>query len=96
MNLLEMTPSQMAGMDFDCTCGRHHRVGIEKILVGSGVLQETGVVLQNAGAKKVYLLEDVNTKAAAGEKVFSLLSALGISVHERVFPVPLVPDEACV
>lgn len=95
MNLLELTPSQMADLEFDCACGQHHSVGIHKILIGSGVVRETGRVLQELGFKRTYVLMDDHTQKAAGEAVLPLLCHEQLDYHCHVFGPHLVPDENC-
>ena len=39
-SILEMTINEMAGAEFDCDCGHHHKLDIRHIAIGKGVLPE--------------------------------------------------------
>jgi len=79
-----------------CSCGKTHRFSA-KVIVGCGVLQKLPAVVNEYGAKKVFVLSDGNTYKAAGEKVCSLLEAAGILWKGYSFPGETVePDEQSV
>lgn len=61
-----------------CPCGKAHEAAIDEILAGSGVLARLPELVRRYKAKKPFLLCDVNTWAAAGERVQGLLQAAGI------------------
>ena len=80
-----------------CACGKRHSVAIDDVVVGSGVIRRIPEFLEKYGAKKPFILADVNTFAAAGEAVCSLLSDAGIPHSQYVFPqASLEPDEHAV
>lgn len=81
----------------DCTCGHKHEIAIDRIVVGSGVLQQLPELVRRCGAKKPFLLADCNTWQAAGEQVAEILDAAGILWKSYVFPdSELEPDERAV
>lgn len=96
--LLNLAPTDFAGLDYDCSCGRKHGVGIRKILIESGCIEKVAEVVRELGGTHVFLLADNNTYAAAGEKTEKLLAESGVPYHSRVFCTekPLVPDEYAV
>ena len=67
--VLNYSMNEMAGADFDCSCGRHHTLDI----MGQGVLKELTKVLEPFSGKKVYMLSDNHTFKAAGDRVLSIL-----------------------
>jgi len=67
-----------------CPCGKAHKF-FSKVLSGKGVLAELPALLAEKGVKKVYLLADRNTYAAAGERTEKLLSDAGFKVTAHVF-----------
>ncbi len=97
--LLEASTAELAGISFDCTCGRHHAVDISLIRVSSGIEREAAAyaALHSAG-KPVLLVADNHTFAAAGETMEKALAKAGLSVATHVFEPPhtLVPDEKAV
>ncbi len=79
-----------------CACGRKHEFRSE-ILSGQGVVRSLPEIVQRYGAKKPYLLSDVNTDRAAGALVRGLLDDAGIAYSQFCFAEPwLEPDERTV
>ena len=76
-----------------CSCGRLHECGLERLIVGSGVLAELPSVVRERGYTRVFLLADANTYAAAGRRAEELLSDAGIPCTKYVFPHSPEPDE---
>ena len=61
-----------------CSCGKVHSFSSE-IICGKGALEQLPECLRRWDAKQAFILSDVNTHAAAAEKVCSLLQAAGIA-----------------
>ena len=51
-----------------CPCGKVHTIAIDEVIVGSGVVERLPELVKKYG-KKPFLVADVHTYAAAGEKV---------------------------
>ncbi len=94
-SILDRPISQWAGMEYSCACGKSHKVDIQAIRVGSGVIQELPGILRNLGASHIFLVADNYTYEAAGRQVEQLLDQAGLAYHKRVFQTetPLVPNE---
>ncbi len=76
-----------------CPCGREHGFSA-KIYAGAGVLRNIPHYLAPFGVKKVFLLCDSNTYAAAGQQVEGVLTQAGIPVNAFVLTHdPVEPDE---
>ena len=92
---LDRPISQWAGMEYSCACGKSHKVDIQAIRVGSGVMQELPGILRDLGASHIFLVADNYTYEAAGRQVEQLLDQAGLAYHKRVFQTetPLVPNE---
>ena len=71
--ILNYSMNEMAKASFDCSCGRHHTLDIDKLVMGQGVIKELPEMVKGLGAKKVYMLSDNNTYKAAGETAETLL-----------------------
>ena len=79
-----------------CPCGKAHTVAIDEVVVGRGVVNRLPEFVRKYG-KKAFVVADVNTYAAAGEKVFELLKAAEIPFGSFVFKdTALEPDEKAV
>ena len=94
-SILDRPISQWAGMEYSCACGKSHKVDIQAIRVGSGVIQELPGILRDLGASHIFLVADNYTYEAAGRQVEQLLDQAGLSYHKRVFQTetPMVPNE---
>lgn len=94
-SILDRPISQWAGMEYCCACGKSHKVDIQAIRVGSGVMQELPGILRDLGASHIFLVADNYTYEAAGRQVEQLLDQAGLAYHKRVFQTetPLVPNE---
>lgn len=79
-----------------CPCGRNHTVAVDEVVIGSGVVNRLPEFVRKYG-KKPFVVADVNTYVAAGEKVCGILKAAGISYGSFVFKdKALEPDEKAV
>ena len=76
-----------------CTCGKTHSFSAD-VIVGKGVVTQLPQFVHKFQAKKPFVLSDVNTYAAAGEKVCQILQNAGFPYHSYSFPsTALEPDE---
>mgnify|MGYP003275815898 CR=1 FL=1 len=96
MDILNRKVPDMAGIDFECTCGKRHSVGIKQILCGSGVKSGLADVVKTLGGKHVFMLADNNTYRVLGEYAGNLMKNSGLCVHTKIFcgETPLVPNES--
>jgi len=56
-----------------CSCGKVHSFPTDKIYCGKGVISKLADTVKAFGASKAYVVCDLNTKKAAGDKVISIL-----------------------
>jgi len=79
-----------------CACGKDHVFETE-VLSGAGVIRELPRVLERFRAKKVFLLADRSTYAAAGQAVAELLEEAEIQIVRCLIPEAAPePDERSV
>ncbi len=100
-NLLESTIQDLAGASFGCTCGKHHQVDIEQIIVSNDVLVHIGKFAKQMCSKiksSVLVVTDNNTYEAYGKKVVKHLISLDVETVSYSFnrDETLVPDETAV
>jgi glycerol-1-phosphate dehydrogenase [NAD(P)+] len=69
-----------------CACGKEHKSDVRELIVGSGVIRRLPAELKKRGCKRAFLLADVNTYAAAGERAEDLLLESGMPYSKYVFP----------
>lgn len=82
--------------DAACPCGKAHLVELDDVIVERGAIGKLPEVLGRYGCRRIFLLADRNTDAAAGEKVRSVLTAAGIPFCGFLFPESPKPDEKAV
>lgn len=76
-----------------CKCGKEHKVAVDEVIIGSGVITKLPEILEKYGAVKPFLLADRNTFTAAGEQVLKQLDSYSKYVFEQN---NLEPDEGAV
>ena len=80
-----------------CDCGKAHSISVDYVVIGNDAIARVGEFVKEYGCKMPFLLADVNTFAAAGEKVCSVLQDNGISYKSFIFPnKELEPNEDAV
>ena len=83
--------------DFLCECGKTHAAKLSRAIIESGAINKIPEIVGLYGAKKVFVLADENTYAAAGEKVESVLNSAGIAMKKYVMgKARIEPDEKAV
>ena len=84
-------------LETGCACGKSHTVAVDEVVVGSGTIRRIPDFVEKYGAKRPFVLCDVNTFTAAGETVCALLKNAGIPFSQYIFPqAALEPDEQAV
>lgn len=68
-----------------CTCGRPHGFSA-RVITGAGAVNELPNVVCSFDAKKVFVLTDLNTYEAAGERVCRILRDAGIGFQSYTLP----------
>ena len=77
-----------------CACGKTHEFCMDDVIIEKGAINRVSEVVERYHAKKVFLLADVNTYEAAGEKIHENLTAHKIAVTPYVFKNGNIePDE---
>ncbi len=87
------TEELLAPGGFDCDCGLHHEAPIKYLKIGSGAVKHIPDALAALGAKKPFIVCDLNTKEAAWKFVEPVLRENGIeysmfcfNTHKRLEP----------
>lgn len=98
MKYEEMSIGELLRQDgFECACGKRHYAGVEQVYIEENAILRLPEILKKLGVKKPFLLSDVNTWKAAGEKVASALSGAGYAFSGFSFQEAHVePDERAV
>lgn len=79
-----------------CPCGRPHTIAIDQVVIGSGAVNQVPELVKKYG-KKPFVVADLNTYAAAGERVCTLLNEAAIPYGSFIFQdTALEPDEHAV
>ena len=79
---------------YDCACGRHHSAKMDFLSIRSGAVEDIPAALLAMGAKKPFIICDVNTKAAAWARVKAVIERAGISYTLYTMPMKHVePNE---
>lgn len=80
-----------------CKCGKTHSATLDKVIIENGAVNRLPEIISEYGAKKAFVVADVNTYKAAGEQVLKILDANNIAYSKYVFSdTALEPDEKAV
>lgn len=80
--------------EITCSCGRTHLCDIGDIIIEEGAIRRLPGLISAGGFTKLCLLEDTNTKQAAGDAVMALLEEAGLSASRITLEAHgLLPDE---
>jgi glycerol-1-phosphate dehydrogenase [NAD(P)+] len=92
-DLVKLSVEEMTGLDYNCSCGRTHKVEIDNIKVGNGVIDKLPDVINDYIGKRVFIIEDTHTFEVAGKKVEELLKD-EFKISRHVFNNKhLIPNE---
>ncbi|MCR2032901.1 sn-glycerol-1-phosphate dehydrogenase [Anaerofustis stercorihominis] len=95
-SILEMNINEMSNLDFECECGRKHKLPIKEICIKNNALDELRRVLSPFKDKKIFMFSDENTYKAAGEKTSRILKDNNHTFKNFVIPNSkeiLIPNE---
>lgn len=80
-----------------CECGKIHRVDVDDVLIGKGVIHKLPEVMEKYDAKKPFILADNNTFSVAGDLVCGILENHSVPYAKYVFADgQLEPNEEAV
>lgn len=68
-----------------CSCGKNHNIFIPQIFSGAGATNNLSKILSDFGAKKIFLISDVNAFEVHGEKILDVLSRSNVAVVKCIF-----------
>lgn len=96
--ILTKTIEEMADMEFDCSCGKKHRVDIKHIYVGENVYNRILDVAKEILPKEILLVSDNNTYKALGKCVENELTESGYKINNIILVSDgdLIPDEKAI
>ncbi|ABR34524.1 sn-glycerol-1-phosphate dehydrogenase [Clostridium beijerinckii] len=96
--ILTKTIEEMADMEFDCGCGKKHRIDIKHIYVGENVYNRILDVAKEILPKEILLVSDNNTYKALGKCVENELTESGYKVNNIILVSDgdLIPDEKAI
>ena len=82
-----MNPEKLLDTNFDCECGRNHKVPIKSIIYAEDALERLSEVLGSLViGRSIVLVADKRTWAIAGEKAKGALEKAGWTVHDIIVP----------
>lgn len=91
--MLNLGLETMAGLNYKCSCGIFHRVDIQTIKLGNGVINQLPSLLAAFKNTRIFMIEDQNTFEVAGKKVKQLLEE-DFQISQYIFREEhLVPNE---
>ena len=94
--ILNLKIDEMAGCDFDCSCGRHHSFSLHDMRIRSGAINDLPEVAADFKDEDILVVFDNNTYEVAGKRALEILKNAGFKhVREMLFDTGsdiLIPD----
>lgn len=96
--ILSKQIKEMADMEFDCSCGKQHKIEMKHIYVGEGVYIKILDVVSEILPNKILLVSDNNTYEVLSKNVKSKLDEAGYKIKNVILSGQgdLVPDERAI
>jgi len=94
-DILGKSVSELPEFEFDCSCGRKHRIRIKNIYIGQNNIDIVSRLAAYYGNQKIFFIADANTYAVYGNKVEKSLKREGFNLKTFIFKTDgtLIPDE---
>ena len=73
LDITNLSLEEILGINFKCECGKEHSVEINSVKIGKNIINNLPDYLKEFSNKKVLIIQDINTRKAAGEKVEEIL-----------------------
>ena len=98
--ILNMKIDEMAGCEFDCSCGRHHSFSLHDMSIKSGAINDLPNIANKFKDEDILVVFDNNTYEVAGKRAVEILKNAGFKhVREMLFDTGsdiLIPDATTV
>ena len=94
--ILNKPIKEMANMEFQCSCGRLHKIEMKHIYVGEGVHAKIVDIVKEISPKEILIISDKNTYKALGKNVEDKIKEVGYNFKNIILSTgegDLVPDE---
>ena len=100
MELSEMTINELAGISYECSCGRTHSVDIDTIDISHDALDNAAKFTAGLKLEPVAVICDENTYEKAGRQFAKKLSDLGVVHFVHIIKgregLNVAPNDACI
>lgn len=67
-NVLNLSTEELAGISFECSCGKNHSVDIKKIIIEKGAINKVPEIAAPFKKGKLFLVADNNTYGGSRPK----------------------------
>lgn len=98
--ILNMKLDEMAGCEFDCSCGKHHSFSLHDMIIKSGAIEELPKVAADFKDEDILVVFDNHTYEVAGKRAVEILKNAGFNkVREMMFDTGddiLIPNSATI
>lgn len=95
--ILSLNTNDMAGCQFNCSCGRHHNFSVHDMSIGKGAINDLPKMASAFKEDDILVVFDNNTYKVAGKKAVDILQKSGFKhVRELLFDCGdniLIPKE---
>lgn len=94
--ILSRQIKEMANIEFQCSCGKNHKIEMKHIYVGEGVHTKIVDIVKEISPKEILIVCDKNTYKALGNSVEDKIREAGYNYKSIILSSgegDLIPDE---
>lgn len=94
--ILSKQIKEMANMEFQCSCGKKHKIEMKHIYVGEGVHTKIVDIVKEISPKEILMVSDRNTYNVLGKNVEAITKEVQFNIKNIILSSgegDLVPDE---
>ena len=77
-----------------CNCKKTHRTGLKRVVIEPDAICRLPQLLSDYREQNIFLVSDRNTQLAAGDKVLTVLGAMGFHIRAFIFETDVHPSKA--
>jgi len=84
---------QLVARQVRCDCKKTHRTGLKRVIIEQNAIENLPHLLSDYREQRIFLVSDKNTQLAAGDRVLTVLGAMGFHIGAFTFNADVRPSQ---
>ena len=85
---------QLISRSVRCGCGKTHKTNLKSFIISQNAINRLPSLLADYRQQNLFIVSDINTQLAAGDRVLTVLGAKGFHINAYTFKNNIVPDQS--